>query len=357
VYGALPADPAMLWSPINECIYPLARALSLNDRLTLEIPRLNSSKTVLAFIGEGKMLYECLNRALRAENCAVSLVITRATDDATSRRLVRLCSEKRVPLITDTSPNCGRSLAALRNPKPDYILNVNSFAILKQEVLAAPTYGIINFHNGPLPLYAGRNIPTWVIWNGESSHGVSWHFMDEGIDTGDIVAQSLFDVHPRTTAIALTVKCIMEGIRLFESVLTQILSGQVRRVQQRGPSSRFKGRDIPNDGYIDFSWPIARIDRLVRALDFHPLPNALTYPRVRLGDNVIRVNEIEAQTGSTAPNGCRPGAILTLRDEELAICAHGGRVVIRSFIDTEGQVVSVAAIAQRYALAPGWAFS
>ncbi len=60
------------------------------------------------------------------------------------------------------------------------------------------------------------NIPSWAIINGESKHGVTWHFIDTGIDTGNIIAQKIFPLDKDVTAGRLMSKCIMEGLTLFK---------------------------------------------------------------------------------------------------------------------------------------------
>ena len=58
--------------------------------------------------------------------------------------------------------------------------------MIPDPVLALAARGAINFHDGPLPRYAGLNAPVWAILNREPAHGVTWHLIEGGIDEGDI---------------------------------------------------------------------------------------------------------------------------------------------------------------------------
>ena len=65
-------------------------------------------------------------------------------------------------------------------------MNVHSLFLI-HPWSSAPTIGSFNLHPGPLPEYAGLNVPSWAIYEGEKrSHGVTVHWMDEGVDTGPI---------------------------------------------------------------------------------------------------------------------------------------------------------------------------
>ena len=66
---------------------------------------------------------------------------------------------------------------SLRRKGVDVLLNVHSLHIVHPEVLRAPTLGAFNLHPGPLPRYAGLNVPCWALYNGEEAHGVTLHRM------------------------------------------------------------------------------------------------------------------------------------------------------------------------------------
>ena len=65
----------------------------------------------------------------------------------------------------------------------------------------------INYHDSLLPTYAGVNSTAWAILNNESSHGVTWHKITQGIDEGDIIQQAKVAITPEDTAHSLNLKC------------------------------------------------------------------------------------------------------------------------------------------------------
>jgi methionyl-tRNA formyltransferase len=80
----------------------------------------------------------------------------------------------------------------VRAAEVDVILNIHSLFIINKEVVKAPRIGCFNMHPGPLPRYAGLNAVSWAIYRGETSHGVTIHKMEPGIDTGPIVYQERY---------------------------------------------------------------------------------------------------------------------------------------------------------------------
>ena len=90
-----------------------------------------------------------------------------------------------------TNPNSKKFCEYLKSLKPDVIIN-QSQSIIKKRLLSIPKIGIINRHNALLPKNRGRLTPFWVLYKGEKETGVSIHFVEEGIDAGDIIVQKKF---------------------------------------------------------------------------------------------------------------------------------------------------------------------
>ena len=103
------------------------------------------------------------------------------------------------------NPNSKKFLDELRELNPDIIIN-QSQSIIKKDLLQIPKYGVINRHNALLPKNRGRLTPFWVLYKGESETGVSIHFVEEGIDSGDIIVQEKYDIDSRDTFSSLVAK-------------------------------------------------------------------------------------------------------------------------------------------------------
>lgn len=103
---------------------------------------------------------------------------------------------KNIPVKIITTPNSKSFRDYLETLDLDIIIN-QSQNIIKKELLNIPKIGVLNRHNALLPKNRGRLTPFWVIFNGEKETGVSIHFVEEGIDSGDIVVQKKYNVTKR----------------------------------------------------------------------------------------------------------------------------------------------------------------
>ena len=95
--------------------------------------------------------------------------------------------------------------ASLRPVAFDWLFSIANLHVLSEAVLSLPTKGAVNFHDGPLPRYAGLNTPSWAILEGATSHGVSWHRMTAGIDRGELLERRAFELDETETALTLIV--------------------------------------------------------------------------------------------------------------------------------------------------------
>jgi methionyl-tRNA formyltransferase len=197
----------------------------------------------------------------------------------------------------------------VRAERVDLLLNVHSLYVVHPEVLAAPRIGSFNVHPGPLPEYAGLNAPSWAILRGERTHGVTVHWMDAGIDTGEIAYEVRFEIAPEDTAFTLSAKGVRAVIPLLRKLLEAAAAEppEVPRVRQRDVPGHYYGREVPNRGRLPWSAPAEQIERFVRAADYGPFSSPWGGPRATLpGVGEVEVVKV-VRTGQ--PTGAAPGTI------------------------------------------------
>ena len=150
--------------------------------------------------------------------------------------------------------------------------------ILKKPVLEWPTIGVINLHGGKLPEYRGGSPINWQIINGESEGGVAVHFVDEGIDTGAILASETFPIGENETAGEIYDKTIKIFPDLMIRVIRELEIGIHQVQKQKLSDGTYYCKRLPRDGRIDWSSMSARqVHDLVRALNGPSYPGAFTY--------------------------------------------------------------------------------
>lgn len=270
-----------------------------------------------------------------------------------SSQIGKISRELYAPRVTVDNVNDETAIRALRDVHPDIVFSANNWDVFHREMLDIPADGVVNFHNGPLPAYRGVNVPSWAIFNGEKHHSVSWHYAQESVDTGDLVATASFDLNDDETAISLIFRCIDAGIGLLPGLLDRYVEGTLTPVPQRGEAHYYRAADVPNDGYLDFTTDFGRLSALVRALTFHPFPGPVAGPRIRVGQYDLPVTAVRREGPSEAGGCWTPGEIMRIDDRGIVIRAADSlvRVCVLEDAATEGPVGP--GNAGRYGLAVG----
>ncbi len=136
-----------------------------------------------------------------------------------------LAKERDVPIIKCTSINDPNVVRLIKELNPDLIISAYFNQILKPDIIAIPKQGILNVHPGWLPAYRGAMTYFWVLKNGSDSAGVSVHWIDEGVDTGDVVARRSFTIKPGMTQQHVLSITAVIGARLLKRIGAKLLSG------------------------------------------------------------------------------------------------------------------------------------
>ena len=233
------------------------------------------SRFSCCLIGEKSLLILCAEELLRHGHEIRGI--------ATENDEIRKWSAGRhVPTVRSTNDE----LAQLLSGAPcDYLLSVVNYRVLPDRVLSLPERSAINFHDGPLPGYAGMHVTTWALINGEREHGISWHWMVKEIDGGGVLKEKRFPVRPDDTATSLNTKCFEAGFEAFCSLLTDLEQGTLANRQQVEPipGGYYALRKRPERmSTLDWSRPAEELDALPRSR-FRPLRESDRLRESRLG--------------------------------------------------------------------------
>src|SRR5690606_29771493 len=116
----------------------------------------------------------------------------------------------------------------------DFLFSVTWLRILPDPVVALPTRAAVNFHDGPLPTYAGLNVTTWAILNDEPRHAVSWHLIESTVDAGRVLESQSFEIAANETAFSLNTRCYEAGMSTFDALVARLESGNLDGSPQEG---------------------------------------------------------------------------------------------------------------------------
>jgi len=153
--------------------------------------------------------------------------------------------------------------------KPDLAVAVAYGRLIKKEALAIPGMGFINVHFSLLPAYRGAAPVQWALIKGEPVTGVTVFWLDEGMDTGPVLASRAVPVSPDDYAPDLFKKTAAAGLDLLGECLAEISAGRMVRIPQTGPGTLAPGIKSA-DTLLDFTGTAAAVRNLVRGLAAGP---------------------------------------------------------------------------------------
>lgn len=125
----------------------------------------------------------------------------------------------------------------------DLLISVHWPKIFTPSELALPKHGGVNLHNSYLPYNRGAHPCTWAIID-KTPHGATLHWMDEGIDTGDIIFQERLDPKRDETAHELYQRTVLAEVRVFREGMKMLLAGNHRHIPQPSGGSIHYKRDF-----------------------------------------------------------------------------------------------------------------
>ena len=156
--------------------------------------------------------------------------------------------------------------------KPDIISSIYYRYIIGTEIINDCQKKIFNLHPSLLPLNRGCSSVPWAIINNEKITGITYHYIDEGIDTGKIILQAAIQISANETQTTLYQKCMEKGVQFWPAAFSLVKENFIG-VEQDGEAS-YHQRNCPYEGMIDENWTLEKIERFIRAMDYQPYPYA-----------------------------------------------------------------------------------
>ncbi len=237
-------------------------------------------KLRVLFIGGKDVGCGCLRCLIENSKIDVVGIIANPSDTAKNRwyeSAVGVGLENNIPTHTIKDINSSKSISLIKSLSPDIIFAVYYDQILSSEVIDIPPYGCINLHLALSEEYRGCYPTTWAILNGEKRVGATIHYIDTGIDTGDIIAQKEVLISDTDTGKTLYDKCTQAGIELFrEQISSATFPNFDRRKQATTSKTKYYKRSFPTQE-IDFSKSGNEVFDHIRAHLFEPFPPPYFY--------------------------------------------------------------------------------
>ncbi len=292
-------------------------------------------------IGETGLVVECGNILLDS-GYKIQGVCTK------DERVIQWMNEKNIALFDSFKTFKNQVL----QENYDFLFSIVNHTILDASIIQSPKRYAINYHNAPLPKYAGVHSTTWALLNDEPTYGITWHLIAEQIDGGAIVEQVPIAIEPNETAQSLNLKCYAASIAAFKALAEKFNNGSYTLTDQDEVNrSYYSFQDvIPNCGFIDWSLGAETIDRLYRSLRFDNYYNPVGLTKFRLGEIVVTPGNISlSQNISSSP----PGTITKILSDTLVISTSTHDVTVRQCQTLSGDKISLDVTLKKYDIGEG----
>ncbi|QDK77161.1 amino acid adenylation domain-containing protein [Spirosoma sp. KCTC 42546] len=290
-------------------------------------------------IGEGTLLIEC-STILCQRGFLVKGIISQ------DPQVHSYCKKAGLPFIDSSS----HFITVLNQEPFDYLFSISNGYILSEELLALPRLYAFNYHDGPLPAYAGVHASFWALANGEKTHGVTWHLIDKGVDTGAIVKQKHFPIQETETSISLNITCYSVAVDCFRDILDELEVGTLTTQPQDPTHRSYYARNKRPDLVLNFAQSAITISRLHRALDFGFQSNPFGFLKLWAGGRFWLVREV---TATQTKAQCLSGSIEALLPDKLLVATNDYLLVIGAIQNLTGEPVSMATFYEQTSLTEG----
>ena len=199
---------------------------------------------------------------------------------------------------------------------------VVAFRMLPKVVWQMPEFGTFNLHASLLPVYRGAAPIHWAIINGETKTGATTFFIDDKIDTGEIILQEEIEVLPNETVGTLHDKLMHLGATLVSKTVDYIKKGNVKTLKQPDLEEKSAPKLSPENTRIDWSDSLDGIYNKIRGLN--PFPTAWTFIKNNGEDISVKIYAIKKET---ADHHFTYGKIIATK-KELKVAVSKGYIII-----------------------------
>ncbi len=202
--------------------------------------------------------------------------------------------------------------------QPDLFVVV-AFRILPKKILEIPKIGSINLHASLLPKYRGAAPIHWAIIKGEKETGNTIFFLDEKVDTGNILSQSKIDIHPNETTGDVYAKLMELGAKQLKKAVDTIEAGNYKLAEQNDSLASPAPKLNKENSRLDFAQSAQDVHNKIRGLN--PFPIAWT----EFNGETVKI--FRSSIADMQNIGSKPGE-LKARDNKLYVCCNDGFIEI-----------------------------
>ena len=262
------------------------------------------NKLKIGYFADGPWSHNAFELLTSDDNIEIAFIVPRT--DSNDETLLTFSEKYNIPYLKGVNINSDEFIKLAQSFTCDLFVSMSFNQIFREQIINLPRLKTINCHAGKLPFYRGRNILNWALINDEKEFGITVHYIDQGIDTGDIILQRTFPITDEDDYNSLLEVSYTECAKILYDAIKLIQNNNAERVRQSDihQIGFYCGRRGPGDENINWNSSSRELFNFIRAIA-KPGPMATSF----LGDQMVRINK--SRMIDNAPNYiCIPGQLL-----------------------------------------------
>ncbi len=233
-------------------------------------------KIKIGYFADGPWSYHAFRLLIEDPSIEIAFIVPRT--DTRDQTLKNFAEQYNIDYLLGIKINSEEFYQLALKYNCDLFVSMSFNQIFRHRITHLPRLKTINCHAGKLPFYRGRNILNWVLINDEKEFGITVHYIDDGIDTGDIILQKTYPITDADNYQTLLEIAYTECATLLYESVKLLQAGEVKPVKQADihPVGFYCGVRGIGDEIINWNQTSRELFNFIRSI-CHPGPRAVTY--------------------------------------------------------------------------------
>ena len=254
-------------------------------------------KLNIGYFADGPWSHETFNKLINDNEIKISFICAKySTKDKTLENYSKI---HKIDYYKHKNVNSNEFVSILKKYNCDLFVSMSFDQIFKSSIINLPKFKTINCHAGKLPFYRGRSILNWALINDEKEFGITVHYVDEGIDTGDIILQKCFQISDQDNYKTLLLRAHNECANILYEAILLFKKGSAKSFKQTKihPKGFYCSRILKGDEIINWNQTSREIFNFVRAFCF---PGLIAGSFINKKE--MKINKVELINTSVSKN-------------------------------------------------------
>ncbi len=230
----------------------------------------------IGYFADGPWSHKAFELLIEDSSLSIEFIVPRS--DTKDETLKNYAKKYNIDYLCPVKINSDEFFEKAASYQCDLFVSMSFNQIFRKRIMELPPLKTINCHAGKLPFYRGRNILNWALINDESEFGITVHFIDEGIDTGDIILQRSYPISDQDDYSTLLEFAFKGCSEILYDAVKSLQSGNYKRLVQTEihPVGFYCGSRGVGDEMINWNQTSRELFNFVRAV-CSPAPKATTF--------------------------------------------------------------------------------